>query len=84
MPANSTTFDLSDQVTLVTGPGSGLGAATSRLLAEPGARVILADINKEAAGGVAARFGGGLCIWTSRTPALLKAGSQTFWARRDG
>jgi NAD(P)-dependent dehydrogenase (short-subunit alcohol dehydrogenase family) len=58
MPANSTTFDLSGQVALVTGAGSGLGAVTARLLAEEGARVVLADINKEAAGEVAAAFRG--------------------------
>jgi NAD(P)-dependent dehydrogenase (short-subunit alcohol dehydrogenase family) len=58
MPANSTTFDLSDQIALVTGAGSGLGAATASLLAEHGARVVLADIHKEAAGEVAAQFGG--------------------------
>ena len=58
MPENITTFDLTGHVALVTGAGSGLGAATVRLLAEHGARVILADVNKEAAGEVAAEYGG--------------------------
>ena len=58
MPENITTFDLTGHVALVTGAGSGLGAATVRLLAEHGARIILADVNKEAAGEVAAEYGG--------------------------
>ncbi len=41
------------QVALVTGAGSGLGAVTARLLAENGAQVVLADLNKDAAGEVA-------------------------------
>jgi NAD(P)-dependent dehydrogenase (short-subunit alcohol dehydrogenase family) len=32
---------------LITGGGSGLGAATARLLAESGARVLVADVDEE-------------------------------------
>ncbi|GAC1330299.1 MAG: SDR family NAD(P)-dependent oxidoreductase [Mycobacteriales bacterium] len=41
-------------VTLVTGAASGIGAATARLLAERGARVVLADRDRAAADHVAA------------------------------
>lgn len=44
-------------VFVVTGGGSGLGAATARMLVEAGARVILADVNKEAGEAVAAELG---------------------------
>ncbi|NKC32135.1 SDR family NAD(P)-dependent oxidoreductase [Falsiroseomonas selenitidurans] len=43
---------------LVTGGGSGLGAATARALAEAGARVVVLDINEGAARDVAAAIGG--------------------------
>ncbi len=38
-------FHLENKVALVTGAGSGIGAATARELARAGARVILADLN---------------------------------------
>jgi NAD(P)-dependent dehydrogenase (short-subunit alcohol dehydrogenase family) len=43
---------------LVTGGGSGLGAATAQHLASLGARVAVADINQAAAEAVAAKIGG--------------------------
>jgi NAD(P)-dependent dehydrogenase (short-subunit alcohol dehydrogenase family) len=42
---------------LVSGGGSGLGGATVRMLAENGANVIIADINREAGEKLAAEFG---------------------------
>jgi NAD(P)-dependent dehydrogenase (short-subunit alcohol dehydrogenase family) len=47
------------KVFLVTGAGSGLGAATASILAEAGAKVVLADLNREAGEKLAAELGGG-------------------------
>jgi NAD(P)-dependent dehydrogenase (short-subunit alcohol dehydrogenase family) len=53
--------DLADRVVLVTGGGSGIGAACARLLASRGARVLIADVDEAAADKVAADLarGGG-------------------------
>lgn len=53
MPA----MDFQDKVALVTGAGSGIGAACADLLARRGARVLVVDRNAEAARVVAKRIG---------------------------
>jgi NAD(P)-dependent dehydrogenase (short-subunit alcohol dehydrogenase family) len=49
---------LDGQAAIVTGGGSGLGAATASLLARAGCRVAVLDINRDAAEASAARIGG--------------------------
>jgi NAD(P)-dependent dehydrogenase (short-subunit alcohol dehydrogenase family) len=46
-------MDIRGQAALVTGGGSGLGAATARMLAEAGAKVALLDVNDKVAAEVA-------------------------------
>lgn len=46
-------FDLSGRVAVITGAGSGIGAATARMLAAVGATVVCADIDGARAKGVA-------------------------------
>ena len=42
-------FDLSEKVAVVTGGGSGIGEATSTVLAQAGAAVLVADIDVDGA-----------------------------------
>ena len=49
---------LKDKVVIVAGGATGIGAATSRRLAEEGARVVVGDINAEAANATADAIGG--------------------------
>ncbi|TCJ14835.1 SDR family oxidoreductase [Rubrobacter taiwanensis] len=51
-------MEIQGRVFLVSGGGSGLGAATARLLADSGAGVIIADVNEEAGQNLAAKLGG--------------------------
>jgi len=50
-------MEIKGKVFLVTGAGSGLGAATARMLVEAGAKVVLADLNREAGENLAAELG---------------------------
>ena len=50
---------IQDKVFLITGGGSGLGAATAKTLVEAGARVLLADVNAEAGAARVAVLGEG-------------------------
>jgi 3-oxoacyl-[acyl-carrier protein] reductase len=53
---------LAGKVALVTGAGSGMGAATARLFGAEGARVALVDLDHEAARSVAAGVAGALAL----------------------
>ncbi len=50
-------MQIENGVFVVTGGGSGLGAATARMLVEAGAKVVLADVNREAGEALAAELG---------------------------
>lgn len=51
-------MELKGHAAVVTGAGSGLGAATARALAKEGAKVALLDVNLEAAKAIASEIGG--------------------------
>lgn len=50
-------MEIQNNVFVVTGGGSGLGAATARLIVEKGGKVVLADVNKEAGEALATELG---------------------------
>jgi NAD(P)-dependent dehydrogenase (short-subunit alcohol dehydrogenase family) len=51
-------MELNGKVSVITGGGSGIGAATARAFAAEGARVVVADLNADGARGVAKEIGG--------------------------
>jgi NAD(P)-dependent dehydrogenase (short-subunit alcohol dehydrogenase family) len=69
---------LADRVAVVTGGGGGIGAATARLFARHGARVVIADIDtdlaKRTAGEITASGGSALAIVTDVRDADQVAG----------
>ncbi|RAI60319.1 SDR family NAD(P)-dependent oxidoreductase [Roseicella frigidaeris] len=66
-------MELQGIAALVTGGGSGLGAATAEALAAAGARPVLLDMRAEAAEAVAARIGGRAVAGDVADPAAVEA-----------
>lgn len=44
-------MDIKDRVFLITGAGSGLGAAVARMVVAEGGKAVLLDVNEEAGAG---------------------------------
>jgi len=77
---------LKDRTAIVTGGGSGFGAGIVRRFAEEGARVMVADIDMDAAEAVAAEAGG--VAWQADVAvdgsvAAMCAGALGLWGRVD-
>ncbi len=66
-------MELRGQAAIVTGGGSGLGAATAEALASAGARVTVLDVNRAAAEAVASRVGGVAAVCDVADPAAATA-----------
>ena len=74
-------MNLSGTSAIITGGGSGLGAATARALMAKGAKVTVLDVNASAAQAVAAELGGlGIACDITSTPASEAAIAQSIAA----
>lgn len=79
---------LNDKVTMITGAASGMGAATARMFAAEGARVLIADLQEEAGHALAEELGdAGLfarCdVSVENDVADAVARAETQWGRLD-
>jgi 3-oxoacyl-[acyl-carrier protein] reductase len=66
-------MQLQDQVAVVTGAGSGLGAAIARMLAAEGAHVVVNDVNPAGAEAVAQEVGGQAAVFDVSDSAAFDA-----------
>lgn len=55
-------MQIENSVFLVTGAGSGLGAATARMVVSAGGRVLIADVNRQGGEELAAELGANACF----------------------
>jgi len=78
-------FDLHEKVAVVTGAGSGIGAAIATLFSRQGAEIVVLDRNESAANAVAEaiRAAGGQAIATACDVSSPGEVSRTFDALRD-
>ena len=77
---------LKDMTAIVTGAGSGFGAGIARKFAAEGARVMVADINEDAARGVAAGIGGIALradVASAGSVAAMTVAAETAFGRID-
>src|SRR5262245_17608044 len=81
-------MQISGNTFIVTGGSSGLGGACARLLAEAGANVVIADLNKDAGTKLAAELGPNVCFAPcdvtdkASMAAALDAGVKQFGSLR--
>jgi NAD(P)-dependent dehydrogenase (short-subunit alcohol dehydrogenase family) len=77
---------MKDKVALITGGASGIGKASARLLAEHGARVVVADVNGDGAAATAREIGGISCttdVGDSGAVAAMVARTLEAYGRID-
>ena len=72
-------MQIQDNVFIITGGASGLGAATARMIAAAGGKVVLADVQVEAGQALAAELGGTFvkCDVTSEADGLATVAAAT-------
>ena len=67
-------MDISGASAIVTGGASGIGAASARMLAARGAKVVIADLNEEAGNALADEIGGAFAkVDVTNTDDIIEA-----------
>src|SRR5882757_3134227 len=67
-------MDINGVSAIVTGGASGIGAATARLLAARGAKVVVADLQEDKGNALAAEIGGAFCkVDVTKTDDIINA-----------